>query len=52
MQYEFKDGTKVDAAIFIRNKVIPIDSKFSLENYNRILEATSDQEKRKLEEVF
>jgi len=52
MQYEFKDGTKVDAAIFIRNKVIPIDSKFSLENYNRILEATSDQEKRKLEEAF
>ncbi len=52
MQYEFKDGTKVDAVIFIRNKVIPIDSKFSLENYNRILEATSEEEKRKLEEAF
>ncbi len=49
MQYEFKDGTKVDAVIFIRNKVIPIDSKFSLENYNRILEATSEEEKRRLE---
>jgi len=52
MQYEFKDGTKVDAVIFIRNKVIPIDSKFSLENYNRILEATSEEEKRRLEETF
>jgi len=52
MQYEFKDGAKVDAVIFIRNKVIPIDSKFSLENYNRILEATSEEEKRRLEEAF
>src|SRR3989339_1861376 len=37
MQYGFKDGTIVDAAIFVRDKVIPVDSKFSLENYNHIL---------------
>ena len=30
MQYEFKDGTIVDAAIFVKEKVIPVDSKFSL----------------------
>lgn len=51
-QYEFKDGTKVDAVIFIKDKIIPVDSKFSLENYNRILEASDDNEKKKLEEIF
>lgn len=52
MQYAFKDGTAVDAVIFIKDKVIPIDSKFSLENYNRILEAHEDSERKKLEELF
>ena len=51
-QYEFKDGTKVDAVIFIKDKIIPIDSKFSLENYNRILETNDKNEKKKLEEIF
>jgi DNA recombination protein RmuC len=40
MQYKFSDGTIVDAAVFVKDKIIPIDSKFSLENYNRISEAT------------
>lgn len=39
MQYPFKDGTIVDAAVITKDGVIPVDSKFSLENYNRILEA-------------
>lgn len=39
MQYKFKDGETVDAAIFLdKGKILPIDSKFSLENYNRFLE--------------
>src|SRR3990167_4518555 len=38
MQYEFSDGDVVDAAVFVKDKVIPIDSKFSLENYNRIVQ--------------
>src|SRR3989344_5043719 len=42
LQYEFKDGTIVDAVIFVKNQIIPIDSKFSLENYNRLLE-TKDE---------
>jgi len=52
MQYQFKDGTKVDAVIFVKDKIIPIDSKFSLENYNRLLETTSEVERKKLEEAF
>lgn len=39
LQYKFKDGEIVDAVIFLdRQKVLPIDSKFSLENYNRLVE--------------
>ncbi|MBB1565213.1 DNA recombination protein RmuC [Candidatus Gracilibacteria bacterium] len=38
IQYKFSSGEIVDAAIFVKDKIIPIDSKFSLENYNKILE--------------
>jgi len=52
MQYPFKNGEIVDAAVFIRDKVIPIDSKFSLENYNRIVETRDASERERLEKVF
>ncbi len=52
MQYPFPDGTIVDAAVFVKDKVIPIDSKFSLENYNRISETNDKIEKERLEKVF
>jgi DNA recombination protein RmuC len=42
----------VDAVIFVQDKIIPIDSKFSLENYNRILKCTDEVEKEKLEKYF
>lgn len=49
MQYKFKDGNIVDAAIFLdKNKILPIDSKFSLENYNRMIEAKDKDEKNRL----
>lgn len=38
-QYPFKNGEIVDAVVFVGKKIIPVDSKFSLENYNRIVEA-------------
>ena len=38
IQYKFSSWEIVDAAIFVKDKIIPIDSKFSLENYNKILE--------------
>ena len=43
-QYEFTNGTKVDAVIFVGKNIIPIDSKFSLENYNRIVEAAQQNQ--------
>lgn len=51
-QYKFVDGVIVDAVIFLeKNKVLPIDSKFSLENYNRMIEATGDERTRLLQKV-
>ncbi|MBI5071523.1 DNA recombination protein RmuC [Candidatus Falkowbacteria bacterium] len=52
MQYKFKDGEIVDAAIFLGEQIIPIDSKFSLENYNRIVEERDPNEREKFEKLF
>lgn len=52
MQYPFADGTIVDAAVFVKDKIIPIDSKFSLENYNRLAEEKNEAERDRLEKVF
>ncbi len=52
MQYPFNDGTIVDAVVFVKEKIIPIDSKFSLENYNRLVEEKNEAEKSRLEKLF
>ncbi|MCK4781373.1 DNA recombination protein RmuC [Candidatus Parcubacteria bacterium] len=52
MQYAFKDGQIVDAAIFIKDKILPIDSKFSLENYNKIVEEKDAFRREQLEKIF
>jgi DNA recombination protein RmuC len=52
MQYPFSDGTIVDAVVFVKDKIIPIDSKFSLENYNRLSEEKDPVEREKLEKSF
>ncbi|HEY4512608.1 MAG TPA: DNA recombination protein RmuC [Candidatus Paceibacterota bacterium] len=52
MQYAFKDGSIVDAVVFVKDKIIPVDSKFSLENYNRIVEEKNPAEKEKLQKLF
>lgn len=49
MQYRFNDGEIVDAAIFLdKGQVLPIDSKFSLENYNRLIEEKDKNVRTKL----
>ena len=52
MQYKFKDGEIVDAVLFMGEKIIPIDSKFSLENYNRIVQEKDAGARAKLEKEF
>ncbi len=41
-----------DAVVFVKEKIIPVDSKFSLENYNKIIEQKDPVEKEKLEKLF
>ena len=49
MQYGFKDGQIVDAVVFLdKGKVLPVDSKFSLENYNRMIAEKDKAAREKL----
>jgi DNA recombination protein RmuC len=41
-----------DAVVFVKDKIIPIDSKFSLENYNRIIDERNTTERERLEKIF
>ncbi|MEK7480522.1 MAG: DNA recombination protein RmuC [Patescibacteria group bacterium] len=58
MQYHLGTDEKtgkeliVDAVIFAKDKLIPVDSKFSLENYERILRAADGAEKERFEKLF
>lgn len=52
MQYGFSDGAIVDAVVFVDKLIIPVDSKFSLENYNRMVESRDPVEKKRLEMAF
>lgn len=52
MQYQFEDGDRVDAAIFTKEGIIPVDAKFSLENYIRITEEKDESRKLELEKQF
>lgn len=51
-QYPFKDGTIVDAVIKLPDGIVPIDSKFSLENYNKIVSENDSAKKEELEKRF
>lgn len=52
MQYQFPGGETVDAAIFTKEGIIPIDAKFSLDNYNRVVNETDDARRAELEKDF
>ncbi|HVV39152.1 MAG TPA: DNA recombination protein RmuC [Candidatus Paceibacterota bacterium] len=52
MQYEFPGGETVDAVIQTKEGVIPIDAKFSLDNYQRLINAIDDNQKAELEKQF
>ncbi|MFA7377546.1 MAG: DNA recombination protein RmuC, partial [Patescibacteria group bacterium] len=58
MQYRMGKDEKtgkdliVDAVVFVKDKIIPIDAKFSLENYERILGENDKERRGKLEQLF
>lgn len=52
MQYSFNNGEMVDAIIKVNDNIIPIDAKFSLDNYNRMIESSDENEIKLLEKKF
>lgn len=53
LQYRFKDGDIVDAIIKLdRGQILPVDSKFSLENYNRLVEETDKTRQEAIIKLF
>lgn len=52
LQYGFKDGDVVDAIIQTKEGIIPVDAKFSLDNYNRIINEQDEIRKKDLEQEF
>lgn len=52
MQYEFKNKETVDAVIIAKEGIIPIDAKFSLDNYDRVVHAIDDKQREELEKEF
>ena len=52
MQYRFRSGEAVDAVVKIKDKLLPIDAKFSLTNYQRIIDEENPERKLVLEKEF
>lgn len=52
LQYQFRDGDIVDAAIFCKDGIIPVDSKFSLDNYNRVIQESDPERRAEREREF
>ncbi len=52
LQHVFKDGTKVDAVVKFANGLVPVDSKFPLENFKRLIEGVTEEEKRAAKRKF
>jgi DNA recombination protein RmuC len=52
MQYNFKSGEAVDAVVKVGDFLIPVDAKFSLDNYNKMIESSDQNEIENLEKKF
>lgn len=51
-EYQFKDGDTVDAVIITKDGLIPVDAKFSLDNYNRLVNEPDETRRGELEKEF
>jgi len=52
LQHPFSSGERVDAVVRLGEKLVPVDSKFPLENFRRILESKTDEERKTYQRVF
>jgi DNA recombination protein RmuC len=52
MPHQFKNGTLVDAAIHLASGIVPVDAKFPLESFKAMLQAPSDEDRRRARRDF
>jgi DNA recombination protein RmuC len=52
LQYMFSNGERVDAVVRLGEKLVPIDSKFPLDNFKRIIECKTDEERKTCQKIF
>jgi len=52
LQYQFVGGETVDAVIITKDGMIPVDAKFSLDNYRRLVDETDETRREELEKEF
>lgn len=52
LQYQFQGGETVDAVIMTKDGMIPVDAKFSLDNYRRLVDETDETRRSELEKEF
>jgi DNA recombination protein RmuC len=52
LQHEFRSGDRVDAAIVVGGRLIPVDAKFPLENFRRLVEEPEEERRRPHRRAF
>jgi DNA recombination protein RmuC len=52
LQYSFSSGERVDAVVRLGERLVPIDSKFPLDNFRRIIECKSEEERKTYQKAF
>jgi DNA recombination protein RmuC len=52
LQHGFRSGDKVDAAILVAGRLVPVDSKFPLENFRRMVEEPDEEQRRPARRAF
>ena len=52
LQYAFANGNIVDAVVRIGGRLVPVDAKFPLENFRRLVEETDEDKRRQFRRAF
>jgi DNA recombination protein RmuC len=52
LQHPFSSGERVDAVVRLGGKLVPIDSKFPLDNFRRVIESRTEEEKKASQKSF
>jgi len=52
LQHTFRSGERVDAVVRLGQGLVPVDAKFPLEDFRRLLQATDDEERQRSRRAF